>query len=672
MREAAIVDPLHTLREDEAMIEQPANAGPYRAESEGRCRSALRGWMRVGLTGRLFFLVVIAVLPALVIMAVNEFSLRRAREDDFRQQVVQTTKQFGEEIKEERNGAEHLLVALSQLDAVKLRHSGHCNTLFAQLKSRFDSYSRLGAADTQGRIYCMSGPTSETSVAETEFFKRAMAQDGLAVGNYRIDPTTGDKLINFALRFADDHGAVAGVVFVGLDLAWLSEHLKERDLPPSASIMIADREGNIIARLPHPEALVGKNMRKSHEAIMDGDTAGWEEAVGMDGITRIFGYVPAALTPKDFFLSAGQSKAEAFAAIDSASERGVAWIVFGLIAAMYAAWIGSRKFIQRPIDNLLEATTAWRRGDLDARVRVADSASELGRLGLAFNTMADALRTRYAAQERAEAELSHLNATLESRIERRTIELEEANRAKSRFLANMSHELRTPLNAIIGFSDVIKSETLGPIGNESYRGYIEDISFSGNHLLAIINDVLDIARYEAGKLELEEESVAVAESIQDALRLMTLQAAQGEVVLAWLPAPPELPYLYCDRVRFRQMLLNVLSNAVKFTPPGGRIEITTELADGLAIIIKDTGIGIKPEDISRVLTPFGQVASVYSRIHQGTGLGLSLTRALIEQHGGSLTLVSAPGLGTTVRIAFPAERVIQDSELELHRMHAAE
>jgi signal transduction histidine kinase len=654
------------------MIEQPASAAQYRVELDGKRRSTPRDWMRVGLTGRLFFLVVIAVLPALVIMAVNEFSLRRARENDIRQQVIQTTKQFGEEIQEERNGAEHLLVALSQLDAVKQRQSDHCDTLFAQLKSRFDSYSRLGAADTEGRIYCASGPKSETSVAATEFFKRAMAQDGLAVGNYQIDPRTGDKFINFALRFADDHGAVAGVVFVGLDLAWLSEHLKERGLSPSASIVIADREGTIIARLPHPEALVGKNMRKSHEALMDGDRPGWEEAVGIDGVPRIFGYVPAALPPKDFFLSAGQSKAEAFAAIDSASERGVAWIVFGLIAAMYAAWIGSRKFIQCPIDNLLAVTAAWRRGDLDARVRVDDCASELGRLGLAFNTMADALRTRYAAQKRAEAELCHLNATLESRIKRRTIELEEANSAKSRFLANMSHELRTPLNAIIGFSDLMKSEVLGPIGNASYRRYIEDISFSGYHLLEIINDVLDIARYEAGKLELDEEIVAVDESIRDALRLTALQAAQGEVVLAWLPVPRELPHLFCDRVRLRQMLLNILSNAVKFTPPGGRIEITTELADGLAIIIKDTGIGIKPKDISRVLTPFGQVASVYSRVHQGTGLGLSLTRVLIEQHGGGLTLVSAPGRGTTVRIAFPAERLIQDSELEFHQMNAAE
>jgi hypothetical protein len=132
------------------------------------------------------------------------------------------------------------------------------------------------------------------------FFTRAMAQDGLAVGNYWVDQPSGQKMIHFAERFDDSDGQIAGVVFAGLDLGWLCDHLKGVGLSSSVSVMIADREGNIIARLPNPERLVGKNMRKSHERIMDGDESGWEEATGADGVTRIFGYVPAALSPKDF------------------------------------------------------------------------------------------------------------------------------------------------------------------------------------------------------------------------------------------------------------------------------------------------------------------------------------------------------------------------------------
>ena len=340
-------------------------------------------------------------------------------------------------------------------------------------------------------------------MAEQPFFKRAMSHDGLAVGNYWVDPATGRRTIHFALRFDGDDGRTAGVVFAGLDLQWLSEHLKERGLSPSASILIADREGNIIARLPNPETLVGKNMRKGHAEIMDGDTAGWEEAVGVDGATRIFGYVPPALPPRDFFLSAGQSKAEAFAAIDSATARGIALIVFGLLAATIAAVVGGRRFLHEPISGLLHFATEWRNGNFGERVKVRSPESEIGHLGATFNAMADALAARYAAQIRAEHELRELNATLESRVEERTVELAKANRAKSLFLANMSHELRTPLNAIIGFGEMMHREIMGPIGVPAYKEYAQHIHESGMHLLSLVEEMLDLAKVEAGKLQIE-------------------------------------------------------------------------------------------------------------------------------------------------------------------------
>jgi hypothetical protein len=236
-----------------------------------------------------------------VIQGYNEYELRTAREADIRLQVLQVTRQFGAEIGELREGARQLLLALAELSPVKQMETEACNALFAALKSRYANYSLLAAADTNGAIFCSSAPTSYSSVADESFFKRAMAKDELAVGNYWADEITGQRMIHFAVKFDGADGRTAGVVFAGLDLRWLSEHLKERGLSPTSSILIADPEGNIIARLPNPETLVGKNMRKSHEAIMDGNTAGWEEAVGVDGTTRIFGYVPPALPPRDFF-----------------------------------------------------------------------------------------------------------------------------------------------------------------------------------------------------------------------------------------------------------------------------------------------------------------------------------------------------------------------------------
>src|SRR6202790_3071753 len=258
------------------------------------------------------------------------------------------------------------------------------------------------------------------------------------------------------------------------------------------------------------------------------------------------------------------------------------------------------------------------------------------------------------------AALSATNDQLRRRIEEleaAKLQAEAASKAKSDFLANMSHELRTPLNAIIGFSDLMQSEVLGPIGSDTYRGYVSDIHFSGCHLLEIINDILDVVRHESGKMELKEELVDVEAVINEAMRLVAPQALQGEVVLAWMAPAPPIPPLFCDRVRVRQMLLNILSNAVKFTGPGGSVEVSAELGEGIELVVKDSGVGVKPEDIARIMTRFGQVASIYSRNHQGAGLGLTLTRALVERHGGRLSLHSAPGVGTTVRLSFPAARV---------------
>jgi signal transduction histidine kinase len=592
-----------------------------------------------------------------MIQAYNEYELRKASETDIRQQVVQITKQFGEEIGELREGARQLLLALSQLTPVKLRESGECNALFGSLASQYANYSLLAAADTDGRIFCSSSPLAHYSVADRPFFKRAMAQDGLAVGNYWADPTSGARMIHFALKFDGVDGHAAGVVFAGLDLRWLSEHLKERGLSPTSSILIADREGNIIARLPNPEALVGKNMRKGHAEIMDGNTTGWEESVGVDGATRIFGYLPAALPPRDFFLSAGQSKAEAFAAIDSATARGVALIVFGLLAATFAAVLGGRRFLQEPISGLVHFATEWRNGNYESRVKVRHPASEIGHLGATFNAMADALAARYAAQKRAEAELRELNATLETRVEERTVELANANRAKSMFLANMSHELRTPLNAIIGFGEMMHREIMGPIGLPAYKEYAQHIHESGLHLLSLVEEMLDLAKVEAGKLQIECVPTEPGKLFAESLMMLQSTAAAAAVLIIIDGDPSNWPVLEGDPVKLKQVFVNLIGNAIKFTPAGGRVTISSEIDEAaLHIRIRDTGIGIRTQDIPLVVQPFYRVNSVLDSTHQGAGLGLPFAKSVVDLHGGTLAIESELGSGTTVTISLPLPR----------------
>jgi signal transduction histidine kinase len=637
------------------------------SESKFQLRFPFRRFREMSLTARMFLLAVLAVLPALGIQAYNEYDLRAARAEDIRQQVVQITKQFGAEMSELREGARQLIVALGQLSAVKTRQGPACDAVFASAKANFKNYSVLGAADVNGAIFCSSSPLSYSSVVQQPFFKRAMATDELAVGNYWVDPSTGQKMIHFAQRFRDEKGQVAGVVFAGLDLAWLSEHLKERGLSPTASILIADREGTIIARLPHPEQLVGTNMRKTHEGIMDGDKAGWEEAKGVDGIVRIFGYVPAQLPPYDLFLSAGLSKAEAFAPIDTATMRGLLLILVGLLLALYAAYQGGRIFIRRPINGLLEAAMEWSNGNFEARARLKDACSEIGRLGTAFNNMAAAVSARYAAQKHAEEELRQLNMTLEDRVAQRTKELaraneqlaaardaaESANAAKTAFLAAMSHELRTPLNAIVGFSELIAQEGFGPV-QKKYIEFSDSILAAGQRMSNVVGDVLTIAQLEAGTFELEWDDVDLCGMARETME--TFRRAHAERLADYhFEASAAHIRVRADIRSLEQMITKLLSNATKFSESGTPVSLTLGIEeDGTArLAVSDKGIGMTEAEAEAALRPFRQVDERIARKYEGSGLGLSIVYKLMENHHGRLAIVSQPGEGTEVSLYFP-------------------
>lgn len=250
-----------------------------------------------------------------------------------------------------------------------------------------------------------------------------------------------------------------------------------------------------------------------------------------------------------------------------------------------------------------------------------------------------------------------LQKRTESALRSAKIAAEAANRSKSSFLANMSHELRTPLNAIIGFSEVIKDGVFGQ-DHERYRGYADDIFQSGGHLLKLINDILDISKIDAGKYQLNEEPCDLAEAVSGALLFVRDVADRGGVALHHA-VPPTLPMLQADLRAVTQILINLVGNAVKFTDPGGRVDITaTIVEDRLSVSVTDTGIGMKPSDIPLALAPFQQLDSAWERKYDGTGLGLPLTDALLKLHGGSIQIDSALGFGTTVTAHFPAERTL--------------
>ncbi len=383
-----------------------------------------------------------------------------------------------------------------------------------------------------------------------------------------------------------------------------------------------------IGPVPNPEELV--LLERNHDEWLDYRTA---LTIFTDTVRQRVAEHSAANFAE---LNAIQSKLSAWSAAAFAS---------GLIA-LAVTWYILVFLIGRPVTGLVVSMRRIATGDTTTNVPHVDRANEVGDMARAVQVF---------------KEKSLENQRLQREEARRSTELayardeaQAANRAKSEFLANMSHELRTPLNAIIGFSEIMVRELHGRLGNDRYGDYARDIHQSGRHLLEIINDILDIAKVEAGKLELRHLPIQVEELFTSCIRLMEERAASAGVELVVEP-PEEVPVLLADDTRLRQILLNLLSNAIKFTPSGGRVILRAGLADDGAseLYVIDNGIGMTEQEISLAMQPFSQIDNSLSRRFEGTGLGLPLTKALVELHSGELRLSSERGVGTTATIYLP-------------------
>jgi signal transduction histidine kinase len=329
-------------------------------------------------------------------------------------------------------------------------------------------------------------------------------------------------------------------------------------------------------------------------------------------------------------------------------------VAMAALIVSYLLAIYLQKAISRPILNLADTARRISR-DKDYTVRAAtlprsegEYNNELVILTNSFNDMLTEIGARDKQLKQQFSELEKAKDVAES-----------ANRAKSQFLANISHELRTPLNAIIGFSSILMNQLFGPLGDQKYWEYSKDINESGTHLLDIINDILDLSKAEAGKLSMNFEEVHIGKSINKCITILAERAEKNKVTIV-ADVPKMLPPIIADRLRFIQILLNIMSNAIKFTKPDGKVTITARSKEvsgeitHFIITIQDTGIGMSRADMDKALQSFGQVDSGLNRKYEGTGLGLPLTKKLMELHHGSIEFESEVGSGTTVFLTFPA------------------
>jgi len=335
------------------------------------------------------------------------------------------------------------------------------------------------------------------------------------------------------------------------------------------------------------------------------------------------------------------------------------WILFNYYA---------QRQLVRPLSRLSDAVDridpGWRpHREIQA---VGPEDGELRHLQDAFNRLLNRLETAHAERAAYEEELVGARERLEDAVAERTRELEgarrraeEASMAKSRFLAMMSHELRTPLNSILGFSQFMVDEIMGRMANARYLEYAGDIQHSARHLLDVINDILDISKVEAGEAKLEEEDLDLHEVAATIQRLMAPRLSAKEQVLT-VSIPAGMPRLRGDGRVIRQILMNLCSNANKFTPEGGAVTLTAgvDYRGGIRVEVADTGVGIAAANIPLVLEAFGQVRTSHTVTHEGTGLGLTLSKQLVDLHGGDLAIQSEVGKGTTVILRFPAARTV--------------
>jgi len=438
-----------------------------------------------------------------------------------------------------------------------------------------------------------------------------------------------EPYVTLALR---DGGKDGWVTLAELNLKFVSDVVREIRVGREGQAFVVDRDGDLVA---HPKA--SHVLRRTRVAELPQAAAPRSTLVqGIDGVPVLTLYAPIGVA--GWRLVVEQPEREAMAPVNAAILRTVAMFVIGVALAFGAAYVLARR-LSHPILALQEGAARLAAGALDTRIRVR-TGDEIEALAEEFNHMA--------------AQLQELYAGLERKVAEKTAELEAANRHKSEFLANMSHELRTPLNAIIGMSEALDERLFGAL-NAKQQEYVRDIYTSGEHLLSLINDILDLSKIEAGRMELDVAEFDLRSAIENCCTLIRERLGRQRLSLRCdLDAMPRT--WTADERKFKQILINLLSNAVKFTPAGGEIRVAARAADDiLALEVADTGVGIARADQETIFQEFRQLRASGAVKHEGTGLGLALSRRLVQLHGGTLTVQSEPGRGSAFTARFPRQ-----------------
>jgi signal transduction histidine kinase/ActR/RegA family two-component response regulator len=621
------------------------------------------GFAVKGLVARLVLLVSMALLPVLGYQIYAEQSARQVRQQLMEDEAMRLVRLVASEQQRIAEGAEQVLDTISSTPAVQDNRLPQCQRILANLLHRSPRYNDITVIGLDGHLLCSPRPIDPSiNGSDRDYFQQALQTGGFVVGTYSIGRGSGQPTIHFAKPFTNGDGVVAGVIELGLNLDWLGQELGHLSLPAAAVSSIADRNGTILARVPPAPGYVGVPVIEATRFTLEGNQVAVAETTTRDGRPRMVAYSPPGAEPKGLSITVGLDQGVSFAAVTQANRMGLALMTAsGLLALLITALAGAR-LIRRPVHRLLAVADRWRSGDLTARSGLPKDSSEFGRLGSAFDAMAAVLGEREAA-------LHRLTENLEARVAAEVAARQAAQaraaqaerlQALGQLAGGIAHDFNNVLQVVEGAAALIERRPHDEAGVRRMARLTREAVGRG---ASITRRLLAFGR----RADLHAEALDVAAMLTGMREIFahTLGAAiEVEVRLA-----DHLLPILADKRQLETVLVNLATNARDAMRGGGRLTLAAEpeivppdgpphplgLAPGhyVRLTIADTGKGMDAATLAHATEPFFTTKEAGA----GTGLGLPMVRGFAEQSGGTLSIESSPGRGTTVTLCLPAADV---------------
>jgi signal transduction histidine kinase len=574
----------------------------------------------------LVLLVLLVIFPSMILVIFYAFwEQRREARLQAQETALRVVRLAATEQERLITGAHHLLITLAELPEVRERKSAECSKLLAGIIKKFPYYTNVAAVTPQGDIFCSGLPDrSNPNIADRPYFQEAINERALAISHLLVGRMSGKPNITIAYPSFDPNGPVHAVVFVGLDLTWLSSIAAGAQLPPKAVLLAVDEKGTVFARYPEPEKWLGKSAVTPLIKTIIAQKEGVTEEEGLDGVRRLYGFTTLHRLSKTgaLFVSVGIPEDVAFA---NSNRIFYDSLVVFLIASLLAAagtWLGAHLLIRRRLENLVAAARAL--GEVEPPETLTTSSKKPDERVGQFDEVVEQMR----------------------------LSVNKATGRQADFAAMIAHDLRNPLQTIGCAASQLREP--GQTKEDDQR-LIDIIQGSCDDLANILNDFLDFSKYRAGYLNLTKEEIDVADLLRHA-QIKYLPRAQETKIRLETALEHGLGFIAADRQKLEQLLDNLLSNALKFTAAEGEIEIgARKEGDGVQIWVRDTGVGIAPAEAKTLFSKYVQTGSARKSEKEGTGLGLLICKMIAEGHGGRIRVESELGQGTTFHVWIPGD-----------------